>query len=299
MDLSTVLAEWGDGMRYVSNYRVPDHDDRGVSDKSSFLLVNSVGYYNFEMDMEYTHRKLGRRDFYLAYNHAGRMRLKANGILYDVGEGDVFIFSPQQEQYYGQETEIENYWVHFTGYGAYEALAGANLLERPVYHISTGREMVDLFEKLLEAVQLKSMGYELLCAGLLLQIMALVTKNTDGFEQARQAGSRRIIDESLKAIHKSLDMHISVAGLAAMSYLSPNRFSHLFKQQVGASPQEYIIDLRLNKAVELMRHTNLNIRQISQLSGIFDQLYFSRLFRKRFGEPPSARMQRIRAENGG
>jgi transcriptional regulator GlxA family with amidase domain len=69
--------------------------------------------------------------------------------------------------------------------------------------------------------------------------------------------------------------------------LSPNRYSNVFKESTGTSPQQYLIDLRLQKAKELLSHTSLNIRQIASLTGFNNQLYLSRLFKKYESIPPS------------
>lgn len=44
-------------VKYSSTYRIPDEDDRGSIDLSSFLLVNSVGFYEYEAYFRMTHRK--------------------------------------------------------------------------------------------------------------------------------------------------------------------------------------------------------------------------------------------------
>ena len=81
---------------------------------------------------------------------------------------------------------------------------------------------------------------------------------------------------------------LSLADCAARLHLSVSRFSHLFTKTIGISPYQYLLRLRLDRACELLLHTELDIRHIAQLVGFDDPSYFSRLFRKRFAKTPGA-----------
>ena len=118
-------------MRFTSLYRVPDDDDQGCSELSHHLIINSVGYYAFESFIRMTHRKAGRKDFYLSYNHAGPMRIYSKGQEITLQPGSFFLYRPFEEQHYGHSVEKEflAYWVHFTGYGVEELLYQAGLSE--------------------------------------------------------------------------------------------------------------------------------------------------------------------------
>ena len=51
---------------------------------------------------------------------------------------------------------------------------------------------------------------------------------------------------------------------------------------------DYLTDLRINHARQLMGQTELTMREIADMVGYEDQLYFSRIFKKRTGFTPSA-----------
>lgn len=55
----------------------------------------------------------------------------------------------------------------------------------------------------------------------------------------------------------------------------------------GVSPSEYITNIRLGKAVQLMRNGVTQIKFISYSVGYVVPLYFSKLFREKYGMPPS------------
>lgn len=90
------------------------------------------------------------------------------------------------------------------------------------------------------------------------------------------------------------ELALNLPDNAQFTGLSPSRYSSVFKEVYGVSPQNYLVNYRLRKAKELMRHTNLTIKQISSLTGFEDQLYFSRLFKKHEKMSPKVYIGSIR-----
>lgn len=103
-------------------------------------------------------------------------------------------------------------------------------------------------------------------------------------ENTGQLGSElhgdKLIAEAIGQIHNQLHKKLNLAELAAQYYLSYVQFSRRFKAATGATPQEYINALRLNKAKNLLADTDLPIRQIAQSCGFGNEYYFSTFFKK-------------------
>jgi hypothetical protein len=74
--------------------------------------------------------------------------------------------------------------------------------------------------------------------------------------------------------------------LADMAELSKQRFSALFKEQVGKSPMEYIKDLKLTTAARKLLVSNVSISDIAYSIGYNDPNYFIREFKAAFGYTP-------------
>ena len=64
-------------------------------------------------------------------------------------------------------------------------------------------------------------------------------------------------------------------------------FGKLFKETLGQSPQQYLIQYRMTKATELLKGTRISIAEISRSVGYENQLHFSRAFKNVFGISPS------------
>lgn len=66
-----------------------------------------------------------------------------------------------------------------------------------------------------------------------------------------------------------------------------SKFRKLFKSETGYSPHQYHLNLRINKAKELLQTTELNIKEIAYQTGFESEFYFSKLFRKKSGISPT------------
>lgn len=269
-------------MKYTSAYQVPDIDDKGYNCKDEYLYINSVGYYRFDEPFGPAHRKSGRNDYYLSYNHAGNVKVRVKKKDYEIGGGNVFIYRPFEEQYYGQANKepIASYWVHFTGYEVAELLEKAGLGKENIFFIGINDEIPYLFERLIDEIFEKQNSYKFLSALLLEQIIFLITRKTFSNNQETLSTKRLMINQSINYIHRNYEKKISIVKLSDIAGFSTSRYSGIFKELFNLSPQQYLINYRLQKAKELLRHTNLTIKQISNLTGFEDQLYFSRLFKK-------------------
>ena len=82
--------------------------------------------------------------------------------------------------------------------------------------------------------------------------------------------------------------------LAVLVNLSPSRFRHLFKQETGMGPAQYLKDLKLIRAEKMLRTTFLSIKQILKQIGIASNAHFVRDFRRKYGATPTAYRRAIR-----
>lgn len=85
------------------------------------------------------------------------------------------------------------------------------------------------------------------------------------------------------------DLDLNIPAIAACAGISENYFRRLFQSVYGQSPKQYIQTKRLNQAKALLESGDLTtVQDAAAQVGYEDPLYFSRIFRKAFGTPPSA-----------
>jgi AraC family transcriptional regulator len=84
-----------------------------------------------------------------------------------------------------------------------------------------------------------------------------------------------------------LDEPIEVAALAGIAGRSPFHFTRVFTQSVGMSPHRYVVHLRLERAIELMRDGQSGLAEIAASTGFADQSHLSRWVRRVHGVSPT------------
>lgn len=128
----------------------------------------------------------------------------------------------------------------------------------------------------------------------LLELKMLVTQNIiDCLHIAKRASipTKSYSPDVLQAIsymQNNVNLQLTTNQISQAVYTSPNRLHKLFKAETGTTIGAYLDRLVLFRAAQLLIDPKLSIGEISRQLGFCDQYYFSRRFKKQFGETPSA-----------
>ena len=95
-----------------------------------------------------------------------------------------------------------------------------------------------------------------------------------------------IIYEVKQYIDQNYSSSLSLDSLAAQVHLSPSYFSKLFKREMGENLSTYIQNTRIERAKILLRTTDKKAYEIAEEVGIYDPVYFSKIFKKATGLKP-------------
>ena len=95
------------------------------------------------------------------------------------------------------------------------------------------------------------------------------------------------IEQVLNHIHLNLDKPLAVASLARIGGWSRWQFNRVFSSETGQSVGQYVRDLRLSLAAEMLLFTDQRIIDIGLACGFGSDISFTRSFRQRFGCPPA------------
>jgi transcriptional regulator GlxA family with amidase domain len=90
----------------------------------------------------------------------------------------------------------------------------------------------------------------------------------------------------LQLINEDIRRQLMIRELATIVNLSPGRLAHLFKTEVGISPQRYVNNVRLKKARELLESGMLSVKEIAAQIGFPNVSSFCRSFRACYGTTP-------------
>jgi AraC family transcriptional regulator len=90
----------------------------------------------------------------------------------------------------------------------------------------------------------------------------------------------------LKFMREHLDDALPIARLAKVAALSPSQFIRAFRKATGQSPHRYLINLRAQKARELLERTDLSVLEVGLQCGFEQPSHFATVFRSRMGMSP-------------
>lgn len=275
-------------MIHISGHRHGIIPETGIKDFKSHFSVNCCGFEKYITKNIHTFREKGRLDYQIIYITKGCGNFFINNTMTTIPYGNIIIFRPEEMQqyayYYHDAPEL--YWVHFTGYAAKNYLSDINLLDKPVHYIGIHNGLIEHFKKIMLELQVKSPLYEQTSDAMLMELLTSMARKKIAFENPNSKFSDPHIQKIVAQMHTACDQPWNINDLAKECLLSPNRFMHKFKAQTGFSAMDYLIQIRIAKAKDLLINSQLNIKEISNLIGYENPLYFSRLFHKIEGISP-------------
>jgi transcriptional regulator GlxA family with amidase domain len=111
------------------------------------------------------------------------------------------------------------------------------------------------------------------------------------FAPARPRSRGGLPPRALRRVREYIDAHlnenIGIRVLATTVGLSMYHFARAFKQSMGVTPHDYIVQCRVRRAQELLAGTDLPLSEIALASGFADQSHCARRFREHLGVTPS------------
>jgi AraC family transcriptional regulator len=102
------------------------------------------------------------------------------------------------------------------------------------------------------------------------------------------AKARRVIDY----IEANMESDLRLAELGAVAEISRAHFARAFRNTVGMTPHAFVLQRRVARALELLTSRSLSINEVAVRCGFADQAHLTRVFKSRFGYPPSQYLAR-------
>ena len=96
------------------------------------------------------------------------------------------------------------------------------------------------------------------------------------------------LKHAMEYINANLTDDIRLESVANQLQLSASHFAHEFRNSTGQTPYQYLLDQRIERAKDLLKHTKSPVQYISGLVGFRSPVNFVRTFRQRVGLTPEA-----------
>ncbi|MEN6315305.1 MAG: AraC family transcriptional regulator [Clostridiaceae bacterium] len=249
------------------------------------------------------------------YIYKGNMKHVINGHEFNVMSGDIFIIPPyvphnliDSETPDGQVIEFEfmpefinqNFQnletiKSFFDFAYIEPfLVSENNVKPRLNLCGNARiEAEAILNEALKEYAEKRSGYSLLIKSLALKLLIIVgrefTRDLEGTDSVGlYARHREAIYNSIRYINDHYNKQLCVEEVAKVSMLSQSYFSYLFKNITSKTFVEYLNGIRLAKAMELLKNTDMRVLDICYEVGFNNVNHFNKLFRKSEGITPLA-----------
>jgi AraC-like DNA-binding protein len=247
------------------------------------LNINKTGILE-EMNPGIVDRPEGTGDYFFVYIYDKSSLGTAESIINAEAESFI-LWEPGQRQYYGNSgNKWLHSWLHFSGKFAERILKKNSI---PINKV-TGFKYPAIIESPLVEIYDEHINHE--------QADAKIVENI--FENMFRKISRKLgsneqytVPEKFSKLKIALETNLkeewSLEKMADVVYLSVPHFCSEWKRFYRVAPIKYLIELRLNHALYLLKDINLSIAEIAEETGFSDIYYFSKLFKKNFGKSPS------------
>jgi AraC family transcriptional regulator len=120
----------------------------------------------------------------------------------------------------------------------------------------------------------------------------LVRHTSNSKDPPRSNLNKQVLARLRDYVVAHLDERIETDALASIAGRSRFHFTRTFARSVGMTPHRYVVHLRLQRALELMREGRHGLAEIAAATGFADQSHLSRWVRRVHGVPPTELMAR-------
>ncbi|HFI0325885.1 TPA: AraC family ligand binding domain-containing protein [Streptococcus suis] len=252
----------------------------------------NVDHYGAEQcDSGYSFGPTIRDNYVLHFITNGKGKISINGETTELTAGDIFVLPKNQSIFYqaDENTPWTYTWVGFSGSRAETILSHTRLLEKYFLHSHLESEilkkMIDINQT---EVQSLPMITELILIGHLNQLLAALIQEfpNDSLKEASTL-AKTYVHHAIKIIHSQYNSPVKVSAIAEKLALSRSYLYKIFKQETGYSIKDYIVQVKMNHACQLLANPDLSITEIANSVGYQDPLTFSSAFKNQYHQSPS------------
>lgn len=231
---------------------------------------------------------------------SGKGKYRIDDEIYTVEEGDLLIINPgmyHQALTDGNGKPTVEFFVGFTDV-AFRGMEPNHFVitEGPILH-TTGELRQKLFRLAssmeAEKESCKQGRYFMLRSYLVQILILLIREQEEPIKQGKgyafeSVSKKYVVEQIVNYFEDHYAEKISLDQIAENMYLSPFYISKIFKSETGDTPIRHLINIRLERAKEILEKGECNsIQEVAARVGYEDAYHFSKLFKKKYNIPPS------------
>jgi len=224
---------------------------------------------------------------------------------WEITAGDVFVIAGQREHEYRDLVDLRLVNILYqpnqlkmglldlpsvAGYHALFTLEPAWRNKQPTkgrLHLN-GKELAqatELIDRLEGELKSREPGFGFMATACFMQIIGMLSR-CYGRSPSPDGKALLRIGEALSHLERNIHREVNLEELASIAHMSRRSFLRVFQSATGTSPLAWVIEQRINRACNLLRHTDRRVTEIAFDVGFNDSNYFTRQFTKATGFSP-------------
>ena len=219
----------------------------------------------------------------LSFRVKGTASYLHNDKMYHVDKNDILFVPANYDYTITANKEEEVLVIHFY-------IENSNFDDMEIFTPSNPDVFYRLFTEMTEIWRLKPVGY-------IARLTSLFYKIVEQIEVQNQkhllSKKPKKLQEAIDYLHENFtDSNINIESVAKYIGASTAYLRKIFRIGVNIPPIKYLNELRMNYAIGLLKTGYYTIEEIAELSGFNDAKYFSFLYKKKIGVPPSEKLRK-------
>ena len=258
-------------MNIISNQELCKLSDR--------IKVNLISFGYATVGTEWTGEVLSPVFSRLYYIASGKAAIIADGKKIMLNEGNWYLLPAEFSFEYECEKELEHYFMHLQlcDYDETDLLREC----KTVLCIKAESKDIDILKTSIESKNaLDGMNLCYTAFSILFDMLKKYDVNI------RTENYSPCVKSAIRYIKKNLSVNLTVSEISEKSFVSKSTLTKHFKKELGMSVSQYVFDLIMTGAEHELSESDKSIQSISEKYGFYDQFYFSKRFKEKFGVPP-------------
>jgi AraC-like DNA-binding protein len=255
----------------------------------SQLFITHIGYFP-KAAYHHRERKNGCEDNIFIYCLSGKGWYMI-GDRKHIVRPNQFIHLPSTTQYMRYGADVNDpwtiYWVHYSGKDIRNFNQSLSIKEEngPI-DVTFNEKAINIWEDMYVSLEMGYSKNNLCNANMCLYYFLATFFYPEKHLKTDKIQADDIITQTIIFMRSNIHNRVSIEEFAALNYLSPSYFSLLFRKSTGMSPGDYFIQLKMQKACQMLYNPSHRIKEVAYSIGYSDPYYFSRIFKKLMGVSP-------------
>jgi AraC family transcriptional regulator of arabinose operon len=261
------------------------------------IYITDIGYYP-KAHQHYVERPTGINQHIIIYCVEGSGWVTINKKKMDISPSHFIVIPANTPHKYGavEADPWTIYWVHFKGdIATYVVDLITEDSQNYLPYLSYNENRIKLFEEICFNLEKGYSADNLRYVNMIFYHFLSSLLYEEKYNEAEKHGDKDPIALTIEMMQENLHANLTLNDFAKFSHLSVSHFSSLFRVRTGFSPVEYFNHLKIQHSCQSLAFTGKAIKEIADDLGFSDQYYFSRIFSRFMGIPPSEYRNRNKA----